>query len=152
MTIGTLNAETKTMTYQAVMQVRQSHSLNVLGDTKHIVGIATFRGLAIFADGEIAVHRYEGWFDLTEGSGKFHGYALWQFTDGSEIRSSYNGQARTSESRVFHVEAEFDDFTGTGRFANTRITGNFSGRRYEAIADGGSTHLRGSLSVESMPR
>jgi len=59
--------------YQAVMHVREVHANPVLDDGTHVVGIGAFRGLAIFSDGEIAVHRYEDWFDMTNGSGKFHG-------------------------------------------------------------------------------
>jgi hypothetical protein len=147
MTAGLVQAQPTRFAYQAVMHVRESHATNVLDRVDHVVGIGTFRGLAIFENGEVAIHRYEGWFDLINGSGKFHGYALWKFEDDSEIRASYNGVAKTAGSKGFHVEARFRKFSGTGRFAKSKIQGSFSGRRFEAISKGGSTHLKGELMI-----
>lgn len=134
--------------YQAVMHVRDSHAMPVLDRANHIVGTGAFRGLAIFRNGDVAVHRYEGWFDLTDGSGKFHGYALWRFEDGSEIRAAYDGKARKTDGHVFRVEARFHKFEGTGRFAGVSGEGSFAGRRFEDIDKGGSTLLDGTLTLE----
>ena len=131
--------------YQAVMHVRDFHALSVLDRSGHVVGIAAFRGLAIFASGEVAVHRYEGWFDLIAGSGRFHGYALWRFEDGSEIRAAYEGSARNVGAEGFEVKARVHDVSGTGRFADASGEGAFQGRRLEPIDQGGSTYLTGTL-------
>ncbi|WP_136659835.1 hypothetical protein [Nitratireductor sp. XY-223] len=140
-------AETLSLDYQAVMHVRSSTAVPVLDDAAHLVGIAEFRGLAIFADGTVAVHRYDGWFDLEEGSGKFHGYALWTFSDGSELRAPYSGAATATGDGGVAVEATFEGFTGSGRFAEATGTGEFSGRRLDAIDKGGSTYLDGKLAI-----
>lgn len=141
------HAETVEFSYQAVMHIHATHAATVLDDENHVVGIGEFRGIAIFDDGEITVHRYDGWFDLTDGSGKFHGYALWRFEDGSEIRASYDGAARKFGDNFIGVEAKFQDFSGSGRFAGVSGVGEFAGQRLEPIDKGGSTYLRGDLTL-----
>ncbi|WP_419909454.1 hypothetical protein [Hoeflea sp.] len=145
--IGVAHAETLTLEYQAVMHVRSSSATPVLDNASHVVGIAEFRGLAIFEGGEVAVHRYDGWFDLVDGSGKFHGYALWTFPDGSELRAPYSGAAMATSDGGVTVEATFEGFTGSGRFAGVHGDGGFSGRRLDAIDKGGSTYLQGTLAI-----
>lgn len=131
--------------YRAVMRVRESHAMPVLDRSEHVVGIGAFEGVANFADGQVASHRYEGWFDLSDGSGRFHGYALWRFQDGSEIRAVYDGCARNLAAERFAVTARVHDVTGTGRFAGASGEGDFEGHRLEPIEQGGSTHLTGTL-------
>lgn len=134
-----------TRTYQAVMHVRDSQAQPVLDHADHVVGTGAFRGLAIFKNGDVAVHRYEGWFDLKKGSGKFHGYALWRYDDGAEIRAAYDGLATRTGTGVFQVRARFYDFEGAGRYAGVSGEGSFEGRRFEPIEKGGSTLLNGTL-------
>jgi len=143
----TYGAESK-RTYQAVMHVTDSHAGPVLDRPDHVVGTGAFRGLAIFRNGEVAVHRYEGWFDLEKGSGKFHGYALWRFEDGSELRAAYDGSASKSNNSDFEVKARIYDVKGTGRFAGVSGEGSFAGRRFEPIDKGGSTLLDGTLTLK----
>jgi len=135
------------LSYQAVMHVTASHAAPVLGDASHLVGTGEFRGLAIFPEREIARHRYQGWFDLTGGSGRYEGYALWRFDDGSEIRAAYYGTARSVAAADYEVQARIKDISGTGRFAGASGEGSFSGRRFDAIEDGGTTYLTGTLSL-----
>ncbi|MEX3006894.1 hypothetical protein [Hoeflea sp. TYP-13] len=146
-TLTAAHAATAEREYEAVMHVRSSQAMPILDDKSHIVGIAEFRGLAIFPEGEVAVHRYDGWFDLTNGTGTFHGYALWTFEDGSELRAPYSGTARSTGPDGIEVEARFEELTGTGRFEGATGSGGFSGRRLDAIDKGGSTYLKGKLSI-----
>lgn len=140
-------AETADHSYEAVMHVRSTHALPILDDPSHVVGIAEFRGLAIFEGGDVTIHRYDGWFDLKNGSGSFHGYALWRFEDGSEIRAPYSGTARPDGAEGVRVEAVFESISGTGRFEGATGSGGFQGRRLDAIDKGGSTYLSGRLTI-----
>ncbi len=142
-----VRAETLDRTYQAVMHVRESQAIPVLGESRHSVGVARFRGIAVFADGELAVHRYEGWFDLVDGSGRFSGYAQWRFEDGATLRAAYDGTAEADGSGNIAVAARLHSLSGTGRFAGATGTGGFSGRRLDPIAAGGGTYLTGALSL-----
>lgn len=144
---GTVEAGSLELDYQAVMHVRESHSIAVLDDSAHSVGVAEFRGLAIFPDHGVAVHRYEGWFDLTEGAGRFHGYALWQFEDGAELRASYAGVAEAASHGGITFRAEVAGITGKGRFEAASGNGRFGGRRIDALEEGGGTYLTGTLSL-----
>ncbi len=142
-------AEEITLNYQAVMHVRSSDSFPVLDDKSHIIGIAQFRGLAIFPGDNVVVHRYEGWFDLVRGSGKFHGHAMWTFDDGAILEAAYDGEAKASEDGSISVSATFHDFSGTGRFGNVSGSGSFSGRRLDDFKHGGSTYVKGRLVIET---
>lgn len=148
MAIQVSAAQTVERKYEAVMHVRTSHNLPILEEKDHIVGIAAFRGLAIFPNDEVAVHRYEGWFDLTKGSGPFHGYAMWTFDDGSQITASYSGSARTVGEEGVAVAAKFEKISGTGRYRGVQGSGAFAGRRLDAVEKGGSTYLQGKLTLD----
>lgn len=145
--ITSATAETVDLQYEAVMHVRSTEALSVLDEPSHAVGIAAFRGLAIFEGGTVSVHRYEGWFDIKDGAGAFHGYALWTFEDGSEIRAPYSGTAQPLGSEGVEVEASFENISGTGRYEGATGTGSFKGRRLDAIDKGGSTYLNGTLKL-----
>ncbi|WP_108660327.1 hypothetical protein [Acuticoccus kandeliae] len=142
-----LSAETLERQYQAVMHVRKVETIPVFGASDHVVGIAAFRGLAVFDDEEVVLHRYEGQFDIRDGSGPFEGYALWRFDDGSEITATYKGEAHEVSANDFEVSATFHDLRGTGRFDGAVGGGAFSGRRIDPIDQGGSTYLRGTLTL-----
>lgn len=144
---GTATAKTLEQSYQAVMHIQESHALPVLDKEAHTIGIAAFRGLAIFSRDEVAVHRYEGWFDFIAGSGRFHGYASWTFEDGSELRADYSGTASNPGSGSLEVKADFENFSGTGRFKTVSGEGGFTGRRLDPIEKGGSTYLNGTLKL-----
>ena len=136
-----------TLNYDAVTVIRAAQTMPVLDDKSHVVGTGAFRGLATFEDGAQALHRYDGWFDLTDGEGPFHGYALWTFDDGATIRAEYAGEAFGSGPHGVGVRAEITSLTGTGRFAGASGTGRFEGRRLEPVEVGGVTALKGSLSL-----
>lgn len=140
-------AEDVSLAYEAVMQVREVQSIEVLDRPEHSVGVGKFRGLAILPDDSVIVHRYEGWFDLVQGSGAFHGYALWEFGDGSTLRAAYEGEALDDGPNNIRVGATFHDFEGTGRFEGVAGTGEFAGRRLDALEDGGATHVLGTLNL-----
>ena len=129
------------------MHVRSTQAPPVLGDTSHVVGIAEFRGLAIFDGSKVTIHRHDGWFDIEDGSGSFHGYALWTFEDGSEIRAPYSGTVRPAGMNGVQVEATFESLSGSGRFEGATGAGGFMGRRLDAIDKGGSTYLKGKLTI-----
>ena len=127
--------------------VASSQAEPVLDDQAHLVGVAAFRGLAIFPDAVVAVHRYDGWFDLDGGSGDYRGYALWRFDDGSEIRAEYGGTVKELAGSDFEIEATIQVTSGTGRFAGATGKGTFTGPRIEPIEVGGSTYLKGTLTL-----
>lgn len=129
--------------FQAVTHVERAETLEVLDDPAHVVGIPAFAGLAMFADGRVVPLRYAGWFDIRGGLGEFRGAARWQFADG-DLGAVYDGQI-TAQAGTFELAARLRDFAGTGRYAGVRGEGDFTGRRYAAVADGGTTHLAGTL-------
>ena len=142
---GTAAAKDLKLDYQTVMHVRSADSIAVPDDEAHRVGIAVLRGIAIFIDKEVAVHRYEGWFDLDHGSGAFHGHALFTFEDDPTLRASSSGKAESIQPEGVHVETSFEGFTGTGRFENASGEGRFASLRLDAIDKGGATYVKGVL-------
>ena len=138
-----------TLNYQAVMHVDDANGIAVFEDDEHLIGTGAFSGIAIFGEDDIARHQYVGFFDLTDGSGAFHGYALWTFDDGSTLRARYDGSVRQVAPDDAEVSAAFHDFSGTGRFAKATGTGRFEGRRFEAVTEGGATYLKGTLSLST---
>jgi hypothetical protein len=149
LTPAAVNAAEVTLNYQAVMHVAKSESLPVLDNKKHLMGVGAFRGIAILPDGQLAQHQYDGWFDLAEGSGPFHGYARWLFSDGSTLSARYSGAVKANTKDDAEVSATFSEFSGTGRFQDATGQGSFAGRRFEAINKGGTTYLKGALTLQT---
>lgn len=147
--LSAANAAELKLVYQAVMHVQKSDALPVLDDKKHLMGIGAFRGIAIFPGDQLARHQYDGWFDLQEGSGPFHGYARWVFPDGATLSARYDGAAKAIAKGDAEVSATFADFSGTGRFENVKGEGSFTGRRFEPVNKGGTTYLKGALSLQT---
>ena len=137
------------LTYQAVMHVAKSKALPVLGNKEHLMGVGAFSGIAIFPDDQIVQHQYDGWFDLVEGSGPFHGYIHWRFSDGSTLSARYDGAVKVITADDAEVSATMGDFTGTGRFEAVQGHGSFTGRRFEPVTKGGTTYLKGSLALQT---
>lgn len=140
-------AETLERQYRAVMHVVSAPTLEVLDDPAHLVGIPSFSGLAIFADGTVVPHRYAGWFDTVDGKGDFRGTALWRFPDG-ELKAAYEGQIEEVAGDGFDFRARMHTFSGTGRYAGVSGEGTFRGERYDTVAAGGATFLEGTMNLD----
>lgn len=143
-----VRAESVTLDYQLVVHTDAVHQVEVPGQQGHVVGIASFRGLAIFDDGRIAQHVYAGGFDFVDGAGTFHGYARWVFDDGSELRSRYVGEAAALPDGGISFDGSHSDVTGTGIYAGAQGEGSFEGRRVDYLQQGGETYQRGRLELE----
>ena len=145
------------LNYQAVMHISKSEALPVLDNKKHLMGVGAFRGIAIFPGDQpgdrpgdqIVRHEYDGWFDLLEGSGPFHGYVRWRFSDGSTLSARYDGAVKVVAADDAEVSATIRDFTVTGRFEGVKDQGSFAGRRFEPVTKGGTTYLKGSLTLQT---
>jgi len=139
-------AEQLNLRYQAVMHITNQHSISILNEPKHVMGLVQFHGLAIFTDNEVVDHRYEGGFEVTPTDTRFHGYALWRFADGAELRATYQGAAAAAGDGI-EFDAKFLTFTGTDRFAGVTGEGMFTGRRYDRLNAGGNTYAVGELNL-----
>lgn len=138
------HAAEQTLGYDLVVHVSDLQTLPVPGRDGHEVGIAAFDGIAIFDDGRIANHRYAGSFDFINGEGSFRGYALWAFGDGSQLTSSYEGEAKASGDGIA-LEGRHSDLAGTGSFEGATGEGSFTGARIDHLDTGGDTYHRGVL-------
>ncbi len=142
---GPAVAQEQTLNFQVVAHTTESHDLLVPEQPEHRIGLVSFRGLAIFADGQIANHWYSGTFDFTKGSGEIRGYALWVFKDGTKLSAAYRGEAKPASGGGVTFSARYTDVTGTGRFAKLRGEGTFEGQRIDYFKQGGDTYFRGTL-------
>jgi hypothetical protein len=141
-------AEPLTLDYQLVVHVTETHGFEVFDEPGHTVGIAAFRGLAIFADGRVARHDYAGHFDFVDDAGGFEGYARWVFADGSQLRSRYVGTATARPDGGIDFTGSHGDITGTGIYAGATGSGTFAGERIDYLRDGGEVYQRGRLELE----
>jgi hypothetical protein len=148
---GGARAEERTLEYRAVVHATEVHTTSVPGQEGHEVGVAAFRGLAIFDDGRIANHWYSGTLDFVEGSGPIEGYALWVFDDGARLRSRYSGTAKATAEGGITFEGRHAELTGSGAYAGVRGEGSFAGERINHLrGDEGDTYQRGVLKL-SLP-
>ena len=142
----TAGAAERELSWRAAVHAVEEHELPVPGAENHVLGVAAFQGLAFFAGGEVASHRYTGTLDFTDGSGSITGYAIWVFEDGATLRARYQGEA-TAAGEGITFKGSYSEVTGEGRFAGATGTGSFEGRRLDPFADGGDTGLDGRLEL-----
>jgi hypothetical protein len=146
---GPLAAQERTLTFQVVAHTTESHDLIVPEQPEHRIGIVSFRGLAIFPDGQIANHWYSGVFDFIKGSGAISGYALWVFKDGAKLSAAYSGEAKAASGGGITFTARYGNVSGTGQFKDVSGEGSFEGQRIDYFKQGGDTYFRGSLKLKS---
>jgi hypothetical protein len=135
------------LTYQAIVHTTEVHAISVEGLPGRQIGVANFRGLAIFADGRVASHRYGGHFEFEDGDGSFAGYAFWAFDDGSTLEASYVGEAVATADGGITFTGSHDVRAGTGAYEGAAGGGSFAGRRVDHLDDGGDTYWQGSLDL-----
>lgn len=133
--------------YQAIVHTTEVHAITLDGMPGRQIGVASFRGLAIFEDGRVASHRYGGHFDFVDGGGSFAGYAVWAFDDGSTLEASYAGEASAAADGGITFEGSHDMLAGTGQYEGATGGGRFEGRRVDHLDDGGDTYWQGSLDL-----
>jgi hypothetical protein len=140
-------AEEVTLRFQAVMHTTEVHGLPVEGQPGREIGVASFRGLAIFADGRIANHWYVGHFDFEGQNGPIAGQAFWAFEDGSTLRASYTGEAVAAADGGITFTGSHSDLSGSGTYAGVEGSGTFEGQRVDHLQDGGDTYYAGTLEL-----
>jgi len=143
---ATASAAEIALTYQAVMHTTEVHGVPVPGVAGREIGVAAFRGLAIFDDGRIANHRYVGHFDFQDQNGPIAGEALWVFDDGSTLRARYAGDAVAAGAGITFTGSH-SAVSGSGTYADAEGSGTFEGRRVDHLADGGDTYYSGTLDL-----
>lgn len=136
-----------TLSYQAIVHTAEVHQIAVEGRPDHAIGIAAFRGLAIFDDGRIANHWYAGHFEFEKQSGPIAGQALWVFEDGSTLRASYAGKAIAADGGGISFTGQHSAIAGTGAYDRASGSGTFEGRRVDHLEDGGDTYYSGTLDL-----
>lgn len=139
--------EALTLDYHLVVHVTEVETVAAPGRPGTVVGIASFRGIAVFDDGRIAHHAYAGGFDFVDGAGDFHGYAQWVFADGSRLDSRYVGTAEPLDGGGITFTGTHAEVTGSGEFAGYTGKGSFKGRRIDLLVDDGETYQRGQLTL-----
>ncbi|MEM1343889.1 MAG: hypothetical protein AAGI34_04820 [Pseudomonadota bacterium] len=146
----TLKPERVHLDYRAVMQLGRSEALPPFDEPGRCHGVAEYRGLALFPDNQVVMHRYQGRYDLTDGSGDFEGEAVWRFANGASITARYLGQARRG-TRSVTFDGHLERVEGTGNFAGVRGSGRFGGLRSEPVSSGGTTEVEGQLILDLDP-
>lgn len=141
------NASPLELKYKAVVHLTEEHHIDVPSEDKRRVGLAGFRGLAIFENGDLANYRYQGTYDFLGADGTFRGYALWQFSDGSQLRATYTGEAVGSGEGIT-FKGSHKNVVGSGRFQSMAGSGSFEGRRVDNLDDGGDTFWTGTLTLD----
>jgi hypothetical protein len=135
------------LSYQAIVHVTEVHQIPVQGRPGHAIGIAAFRGLAIFEDSRIANHWYAGHFEFEQQNGPFAGQALWVFEDGSTLRASYAGKAIAADGGGISFTGQHSAVAGTGAYDGASGSGTFEGRRVDYLQEGGDTYFSGTLDL-----
>ncbi|MDR8392402.1 hypothetical protein NC796_14710 [Aliifodinibius sp. S!AR15-10] len=112
--------------------------------------LAHFKGLVFLNNGEIAEVMGAETIHRPKGSGRYLGYEVLTFSDGSTIMSKVEGSNKPSEDgKSVQFEGTFTYIQGTGRFAGIEGSGELEGRSYIASGSGGYYDFEGTYSVPS---
>ncbi|MGD0459285.1 MAG: hypothetical protein ABSC21_16235 [Terriglobia bacterium] len=107
----------------------------------HIIGVGEFPGVLSCDDGSVATTSTKDMFDYIKGSGKFHGYNVATFEDGSTLRIRYQGTATPeANGKTSRWEATCEFIKGTGRFEGIQGGGSFTGKRLASTPGAGAQY------------
>lgn len=99
------------------IDVKVVQAANIEGRT---LAAGTFRGVAFFKDGRVAVKDFIAESDLLRGEGSYKGYSTYTFEDGSSITASF-----TAERGGTKTHGDYTILSGTGAYAGATGTGSF---------------------------
>ncbi len=118
-----------------------------VGDVpNHIVGVAEFKGLVFYDNGEVATVSGVTIFDYINGSGPAQGYELRTFEDGSQQVHKWQGNTTVIQEGEIHLfEGTFSYIQGTGRFAEIKGSGTYSYRGFGEV--GGYNDFTGTYTL-----
>lgn len=112
--------------------------------------LAHFKGLVFLDNGEVAEVMGTETIHRPKGSGRYLGYEVLTFKDGSTIMSQVEGSNKPSEDGTnVQFEGTITYIQGTGRFEGIEGSGELEGRSYIATGSGGYYDFEGSYSVPS---
>ncbi len=112
--------------------------------------LAHFKGLVFLDNGEVAEVMGTETIYRPKGSGRYLGYEVITFKDGSTIMSQFEGTNKPNEDgKYVQFEGTFTYTNGTGRFAGIEGSGELKGRNYIATGSGGYYDFKGTYSVPS---
>lgn len=126
-------AQTKTtVQYRQVHHETESHYFPVDNPDKgHVYGAWSRKGLAIFADGEVAAYSALGNIDITKGKGTISGYDRTVFGDGSTWTTKFEGQFSIGPNGLWVIPHGGKFIEGTGRFAGIQGTLTYTSRQVD---------------------
>jgi len=140
----------ETLRFQVTQHVLENTSYDVPGRNGHRVGAGRSGGLAMFEDGSFAPLSISWTVDMIDGSGEHVFYTLFSFEDGSTFVTRGEGWTEASqdgETATFEGRARF--LGGTGRFADVRGEGRYTGRRFAPLGAGAEVYLEYEMRRES---
>jgi hypothetical protein len=116
----------ETLRWRHVQHTSQLQTQEV-GDVKgHNLNVYRIPGLALFPDGSIGQVMVVGQSDTLNGTGAVQGYMTMTASDGSELHTKYTGEIKV-EPKASPRKGTFIVTGGTGRFANAKGDGTWSG-------------------------
>ncbi len=142
-----VDAQEKKLSWRAVTHNSEVQFIKVGDVDGHIMGVAKFRGLAFFDDGEVGGTGYTVSFDYTNGSGPFNGHATLAFKDGSKIWLTFEGNSVRGDDGITRFDGEYTPTFGEGSYKGVKGTGEFKGQRVTLMEGGGETYYDASLSL-----
>lgn len=115
---GAVLADGHELTFQLVVHSIDMKVVEAPDAKGHILGTGNFKGVAVFADGDIADKTFVFSFDETDGVGTGHGYSTYTFVDGSSITARFDdvsgGDSPGGDYEVLSGTGRFEGATGTG--------------------------------------
>ncbi len=134
-------AQTYTMKCREAGHFPQMHRIEVGDVPGHIIGVVECAGVLSCDDGSVATTSIKDIFDYIKGSGKFQGYELFTYEDGSTTWTRYQGTATLpADGKATRWEATFEYMKGTGRFEGVQGSGTYTGKRFSALPGAGAQY------------
>ena len=112
--------------------------------------LAHFKGLVFLDNDEVAEVMGAETIHRPGGSGRYLGYEVLMFSDGSTIMSKIEGSNKPNEDgKYVQFKGTTTYLQGTGRFEGIEGSGEMEGRSYIATGAGGYYDFEGTYSVPS---
>ena len=113
------------------IQSKSETSWKQIGDDEnHGVGAYESIGLTLHENGDVSTYTNKGTYESKDGIGKFQGFVVRKYPDGSTTTSRYEGNSKPAGEGLRVWEGTSIWISGTGKFEGVKGEGAYKGTRY----------------------
>ncbi len=140
-------ASAEDLEFREVVHITSLQTQEINDVDGHVIGLVRTAGIASFQDGSTALGGFVAQLDLVKGAGSIATISSLTFDDGSVLWYRTAGSVTPDGKRTL-FKGTITVTGGTGRFANAKGEGGFTGVRLSPLAVGADAFFDQMITVK----